>query len=574
MRQCDALALRLNDRVTRNTGFGPDDLRALAGPRSFERGRGYLDAVTAMEVGDGWITATVHGTTAYAVELSLGGPDGLGGECDCPYGVEGNFCKHLVALGLTVLAREDTLPQQRDRARTRTQQLDVWLAGLSKDELLDLVREQITENLQVRRRLELRAASARGDLTEVRTRIHELLDISPFAQYGYVEYTDARAYGEQAAQAVSALTALTSTGRAADAVSLSREAIRLLGEVQDGTDDSDGHLHNVGSALAEAHLDACRAARPDPTETARWLVGQVLNDLDDLTGLDPLDYAEVLGEQGMVTVRQLAVEAWHGNRTGWAEKYLMERLARAGDDVDTVVAVHAAALAPDGSTHLIIARELDAAGRRDESLRWAERGIREASGPDAPGIALVDYLCDRYTLAARPSDAVVLRRDALAAHRSLTAYQQLRTVAQAAGCWQAERERALALLRADAQQWQQSWRGGPALIDALLDDGDIATAWQAAAETGAHNRQWLALADQARTSRPSDALDVYLRLAEPLTKQTGNTVYEQLASLLLSIRDCHRRLGTEADFMSYLTALRAAHKRKRNLMRLIDQHGL
>lgn len=300
----------------------------------------------------------------------------------------------------------------------------------------------------------------------------------------------------------------------------------------------------------------------------------MLSDLDDLTGVDPLDYTDVLGEQGMVTVRQLAVEAWRGNRTGWAEKYLMERLARAGDDVDTVVAVHAADLAPDGSTHLVIARELDTAGRPDESLRWAERGVEEASGPVTPDIALVDYLCDRYTRADRLSDVVALRRDTLAARRSLTAYQQLRTAAQAADRWQAERERALALLRADAQQRQRSWYGGPVLIDALLDDEDIAAAWQAATETGAHDRQWLALADQARASRPSDALRVYLRLTEPLTKQTGNTIYEQLTSLLLSIRDCHRRLGTEDEFMSYAAALRAAQRRKRNLMRLLDQHGL
>ncbi|SCF59777.1 hypothetical protein [Streptomyces sp. Ncost-T10-10d] len=430
------------------------------------------------------------------------------------------------------------------------------------------------QDRQVRRRLELRAASAGGDLAEIRTRISELLDVTPFVRYGYVEYADARAYGEQAAQAVSAITALTSTGRAEDAIHLSREAMRLLSEVQDGIDDSDGRLSGVGTALAEAHLDACRTARPDPDETGQWLVRHVLNDLNDLTDIDPLEYADVLGEQGMVTVRQLAVEAWRGNRTGWAEKYLLERLARAGNDVDTVVAVHAADLAPGGSTHLVIARELDTAGRPDESLRWAERGIKEASGPVTPDIALVDYLCDRYTRADRLSDAVALRRVVLAAHRSLVAHQQLRTAAQSVGCWQAERERALALLRADAQRQQSSWYGGPVLIDALLDDEDIAAAWQAAAETGAHDRQWLALADQARTSRPSDALRVYLRLAEPLTKQTGNTIYEQLTNLLSSVRDCHRRLGTEDEYMSYVAALRAAHKRKRNLMRLLDRRGL
>ncbi|WP_326606676.1 SWIM zinc finger family protein [Streptomyces sp. NBC_01800] len=556
------------------TGFTEADLRALAGPRSFERGQGYLDAVTALEVGDGWVTATVHGTDAYEVELSLDEPEGLAGECDCPHGLDGNFCKHLVALGLTALARSESLPGQRTGARNRAQDLDAWLAALSRDELLALVREQIAEDRQVRRRLELRAASARGDLAEVRSRMRELFDVGRFARYGYVDYADARAYGEQAAQAVSAIAALTATGRAADAISLSREAMRLLSEVQDAIDDSDGHLGRVGAALAEAHLDACRVARPDPDETARWLVGHVLGDLDDLTAIDPLDYADVLGEQGLVTARELALEAWRGHRTGWAEKYLMEHLAKAAGDVDAVIAVHAADLARDGSTHLVIARELDTAGRPGDALRWAERGIDEASDTTTLAIGLVDYLCDRYTRSDRLPDAVALRRAHLAARRSLAAYQQLRTAALAADCWEAERGEALALLRADTAQRKRGWHGGPVLIDALLDDKDIDAAWQDATATGADDRQWLTLADEVRPIRPADALRVYRRLAGPLEKQTGNAVHEQLTRLLLSMRDCHRLLGTPDDFTAHLATVRAGQKRKRNLMRLLDRNGL
>ncbi|MGO4752479.1 hypothetical protein AB4212_28380, partial [Streptomyces sp. 2MCAF27] len=489
--------------------------------------------------------------------------------------MEGNFCKHLVALGLTVLARRESLPRQRQAARDRAQDLDGWLSGLSKDELLALVREQIAEDRQLRRRLELRAASARGDLAAVRARIRDLLDITPFAQYGYVEYADARAYADQAGQAVSAIGALTGSGRADDAITLAREAMKLLADAVESVDDSDGWLGQVGADLADAHLDACRAASPDPEELARWLVGHALGDVDDgLTDIDSLDYEDVLGDQGMAVLRKLAVEAWRGNRRGWAEKYLMERLAKAGGDVDAVIAVHAADLSPNGHTHLVIAHELDTARRPDEALRWAERGIRDTRDLAAVDNALVDYLCDRYTQADRLPDAVALRRDHFAARRTLLAYQQLRAAARAGDCWSAEREGALALLRADAEQQQHPRYGGPTLIDALLGDKDTDAAWQAATETGAHDQQWLTLADQGRAARPADALTVYRRLAEPLTKQTGNTTYEQLTSLLLSIRDCHRRLDTSDEFTTYLTALRADQKRKRNLMRLLDQHGL
>ncbi|MER5753308.1 hypothetical protein [Streptomyces sp. NPDC002088] len=549
-------------------------LKALAGARSFERGRGYLDAVSGVEVGDDWVTATVHGTERYAVELTLGGSAGPNGECDCPYGLEGNFCKHLVALGLTVLAQRESLPRQRKAARDRAEDLDAWLSGLSKDQLLVLVREQITEDRQLRRRLELRAASAGGDLAGVRARIRELLDIGPFAQYGYVEYADARAYADQAGQAVSAIGALTGSGRAADAITLTREAVRLLAEAVESVDDSGGWLGQVGADLADAHLQACRAARPDPEELARWLVGHVLGDFDDLTDIDPLDYEDMLGEPGMTVLQRLAVEAWRGNRTGWAEKYLMERLAKAGGDIDAVIAVHAADLADNGHTHLVIAHELDSAGRPDEALRWAERGVAEARDSSTVDSALVDYLCERYARADRLPDAVDLRRDQFRARRTLPAYQQLRAAARAADCWPAEREGALALLRTDAGRRERGWYGGPLLVDALLDDKDVDAAWQAATENGAHDRQWLTLADLARAVRPADALGVYLRLAEPLTKQTGNAVYQQLVSLLLSIRDCHRSLGTPDEFAEHVTTLRTAQKRKRNLLRLMEEHGL
>ncbi|GGW66973.1 SWIM zinc finger family protein [Streptomyces griseoloalbus] len=556
-------------------GLTETNLKKLAGVRSFERALGYLDAVSGVEVGDGWITASVHGTDRYEVELTLDGPGGLSGACDCPYGLEGNFCKHLVALGLTTLARPESLPRQRKAARERAQDLDEWLSALSKDELLALLREQLDEDRQVRRRLELRAASARGDLTAVRSRIRDLLDIGPFAQYGYVEYADARAYADQARQAVSAIGALTGSGRAADAITLAREAMRLLAEAVGSVDDSDGRLGQIGADLADAHLDACRAARPDPQELARWLVGHVLGDADDgLTDIDPLDYDDVLGEEGMAVLRKLAVEAWRRNRRGWAEKYLMERLAKAGGNIDAVIAVHAADLAPNGHTHLVIARELEAARRFDEALDWAERGIRDARDLSAVDTALVDHLCDRYARAGRIADAVTVRRDHFSARRSLLAYQQLRAAAWAADSWPAEREGALALLRADAERPRRSRYDGPVLVDALLDDKDVDAAWQAATETGAHDRQWLELADQARATRPADALGVYLRLAEPLTKETGNTAYERLVGLLLSIQDCHRRLGTEDEFAAHATALRTAHKRKRNLMRLLDEHGL
>lgn len=555
-------------------GFDEDELRRLAGSRSFERGLGYVSSVSALEIGERSITATVEGTDAYEVDLTEQA-NGLTGRCDCPYGQEGNFCKHCVAVGLTVLRQAGSVPRLRAAAASRGRQLTTWLESRSRDELLSLVKEHIAGNRNLRHRLELRAAAAGDDLSAVRERVLGLLDTRPFARYGYVEHADAHAYGLEAAEAVSALRTLTETGRATEAVEVARDAIEALARTYGEIDDSDGVIGNVANELAAAHLEACRTARPDPVRTADWLVDHLLGDLSDATDILLPDYADALGAAGLARAHERAAAALRDSPKGWAEKYLMEQLMRAEGSVDALIALRAADLAPSGATHLLIAQELERAGRPAEALEWAERGLREADPEHGPDSRLSDFVCERYTRAGRSADVLSIRRDVLLQRRSLAAYQDLRTAARAAGCWdETERTRALELLRADARPRKSLGPTGSALLDALLDDGDHDAAWEAATAGYADNRQWLALADLTRDDRPADVLAVYLRLIGPLLTQTGDATYEHLTELLLSARVCHRALGTEDAFTAYMATLRAEQKRKRKLMAILDQHGL
>ncbi|WP_435271171.1 SWIM zinc finger family protein [Streptomyces sp. 1222.5] len=554
-------------------GFGEGDLRALAGTRSFERGLGYLDAVSGLEVGEGSVTAVVHGTDVYEVELTLDGDEGVSGWCDCPHGQEGNFCKHCVAVGLTVLRRAKTIPHQRATARARGSGLEAWLSALSRDELQGLLREHIAEDRELRRRLELRAAAARSDLGTVRDRIIALIDPRPFARYGYIEYADASGYARQVAEAASALRALTADGQAVQAVGLAEESIRVLGEAYGEIDDSDGVVGEAAAAVAEAHLEACGVARPDSARLAEWLVGTVLDDSNDVTDLDPLDYADSLGPSGLARMRQLAVEALRRRPSGWAERYLTERLIKAEGDVDALVALHAQDLDPFGATHLLIAEELESAGRGDEALAWAERGLWECAAERYIDGRLVDYVCVRYVKTGRAADAVAVRRDRFRLERSLAAYRQLRSAARAVDCWEVERAAALATLEEDARCEHGCRYGGPVLIDALLDDGDVDAAW-GEASFRADDRQRERLADLSRETRPAEALGVYLRLVERSKEPTGDRAYEHLAQLLLGARDCHRALGTEEVFGVYLAGLRTELKRRRKLMSILDRHSL
>lgn len=183
-------------------------------------------------------------------------------------------------------------------------------------------------------------------------------------------------------------------------------------------------------------------------------------------------------------------------------------------------------------------------------------------------------MADRYAHHGCTADALTVRRDHFRADRSLHTYRALRTAARADNAWHTERPPALELLRTDAEEGRRArWGGGTVLIDALIDDDDPDAAWTAA-QDWAQPAQWLKLADHSAATRPADALAVYLRAVEERCRYTGDGNYAEIADLLSKARACHEVLGTLDDFTTHLAALRTGQKRKRNLIRILDQRGL
>jgi uncharacterized Zn finger protein len=135
-----------------DAAFTRDDLLALAGDRSFQRGERYLDQVRALRARRGALYATVYGSEPYRVRLGPGEPE-LSGRCTCLYAAEeGNFCKHLVAVGLAWLRGREAEDADGESA------LRDHLGGLSHGELVDLVLDAAAED----GRLELRLRADAG----------------------------------------------------------------------------------------------------------------------------------------------------------------------------------------------------------------------------------------------------------------------------------------------------------------------------------------------------------------------------------------------------------------------------
>jgi uncharacterized Zn finger protein len=141
-------------------GFGQLDLWRLAGKSSYERGEGYVEAVVDLRPTADGVRATVHGYEPYRVSLSWA--DGrLVGDCSCPYGAEGAFCEHCVAVGLNWIdgdtGEQPTAPSA-DELREYVQSLD-------HGTLVDLLCEQAADDEVLHQRLSLQAARDRNNGT-------------------------------------------------------------------------------------------------------------------------------------------------------------------------------------------------------------------------------------------------------------------------------------------------------------------------------------------------------------------------------------------------------------------------
>jgi uncharacterized Zn finger protein len=108
-------------------------------------------------------------------------------------------------------------------------------------------------------------------------------------------------------------------------------------------------------------------------------------------------------------------------------------------------------------------------------------------------------------------------------------------------------------------------------VRVFLWEGDPEGAWQAAVQGGCTRDLWLELADRRRAEHPEDALTVYRDHVEEVIGHKDKRAYQEAVRLIdETIRPLFAESGRPADFQAYIAEVRAAHKAKRNLMKLMD----
>ena len=562
----------------------PRVLRDRAGGVVFARGQQYVtDGRVHLRRHDGTsVDADVVGSETYEVEIEAVGR-GISAGCTCPFAEDGHFCKHMVATVLCWLEAEpgdrplgsetpghdappeldgdvDPTGQQDGQAQLRS-----FLAAQPTERLVELLLEagrrdpMFAARLAVEAGGEGRPGGARGsalDELPLRRALVDAVSIEDFIDYG-----EAWDYFWGIGEVLDAVDDLTDAGFAPSAARLALFAMELLDEFGGGVDDSGGGLVEAIARIEEIHLRASRHDDVDVEALAETLLHHAVTSDYDVFYDAPAQYAGILGESGLRHYRSLVEQRWREVPDGlgpydgdrFALTHLREQAAEALGGANLLLEVLRETENGPYDT-LRIAQLLHREGRAQEALDCLEKALeagtrdgrlkelaaeihREAGRVDAAGQLLWENFTDR------PGDLT---------------YRALKVgTRDDFARW---REQAITVLQ--APEHDVRGRDWTALVSALLGEGDVDRAWEAALEGGCRGDLWLRLARERAREHPAEALPVLLQEANRAIEAKQRRAYREAAVLLVEARKLAERSDGVEAFHARVQALREQHRNR------------
>ncbi len=554
-------------------------VRQMTGAAYFARGwRYYQDGhVSSIEGQGDVVRAVVSGSHDYAVELTWG-EQRVDYSCDCPLGMDGEFCKHCVATALAWLNRPAQTKGKQNDELTLAQAEEI----LRAEDPMVLVRtliEWAQDDDRLRERVLLYAARRLGPDAAI-TAAYRAFQ-KAVKTHGFVHYREAAGWASGVDDAIDAIEQLLVEGHATAVVDLSESGLQDLAAALESLDDSDGYLSGLRDRLQELHFKACEVSRPDPLALAKRLFQYEFHSELDIFYGAAAQYATILGAQGLAAYRKLAEVEWRkvpvqtaeaGTRSGDYFKitHIMLALARASGDVDELIGVMSRDLSW-AYCFVAIAEVCREAGRSAEALLWAEKGL--AAFPEQTDRRLREFAAQEYHRLGRHDDAMKLMWAMFAERQCLETYQKLVTHAQQAKRGEAWREKALAAIRAGIAQANMNAKrvDHSLLVEIFLHEADAEGAWTEATAGGCSDALWRQLAGAREKDHPAESAPVYFRLAERALVAVNNSRYDESVRLLVKAAAVMNRLGQRDEAVRQIEAMRLKYKAKRNFGKLLDQ---
>lgn len=405
----------------------------------------------------------------------------------------------------------------------------------------------------------LAAASPADRLAALRVLVDDDLRTRRFL--GYRQSID---WANDAAPVVEALSAEADVSPSRELLVLVERAVSHVVKVILKADDSAGTIGDLASDLLGIHGRLCDSGVADPAALARWMVKFGCDDQDFFT-VDPVRYSDALGDHGVQLFRAAIEKRPHTRENEFAVKYAIQRLAILDGDAKRLVELLGGDLS---SPHQFIrvAEAMLELQRPDDAVSWARRGIESTTGWQVA--QLYEILARDLAGSGHTADLLDLRREHHTRMASASTYSSLRQAAIANDAWPAEVEAARSILGA---------RDRGALIDVLLADGEIESAWQLATSDNdwyAGDQRWAVLAEAREATNPAASLGAYMRLVESALRTADKNAYRAAVGYLKRARRAANAAELSADLDEYISSLRELHRRRPTLIQMLDKAGM
>lgn len=542
-------------------------LLMVAGDRVYGRAEDYVRYVRGLRITAEKASASVQAKRVYAVELDWSGPQ-PDGSCTCPHHSDGNFCKHLVAVGLAVIDSGGV-----DDATQMASTLEATVQAMEVDELRELVMTLAQRDGEVRRILEVRATAASGDDTAAKAEFEAYVrDALEFR--GFVDYRESYAVAQEASEVLDELENHLNAGSAELVRPALLCALTLLRAITEQADDSSGAIGGECERAADLYAQACRLGEPDPAELAQWLATFRATSPGWPT-LVLADFVDVFDDHALAIYRAAVADldrqnAGHDHWSRFEIDAMLLELADHDGDVDRAIELLNEREHPQYGA---IVTRLRAAGRDDAVVEWIDRAVAEGrvSGQGGGNEYWLSptSVAETYRGLGRIDDAIAVLRTDFGRHATVHAYQSL--LVFAATIDRADTERTWALDH--ARELAGSSGSGSVLVQLALSEGDVDAAWEAADRHGP-GWAWQELATRGAEARPVAAADLYRPQLENDLQRPNTRLYPGIAATLATMAELYERGGRSADFALIIAKIRQDYGRRPSLMKALRAKGL
>ena len=487
--------------------------------------------------------------------------------------------------------------------------LQAFLAAHSQADLVALLLDLAQRFPEVRDALAVRQMLASDDAGKLEAEVLGRI-ISATTEPGWRNRWDGDGYAPDYAPVYNGLKLLLNRGHADAVVRLGEHFLEAgISQVEQSHDEGE-----TAAAVAMC-LDVVFAALPasslEPDEQLSWAIDALLRDDYSLcdSALHVLDEPyqseawSVVADELLNRLERLPAAAGDFQREYRRRRvtdFAILALEQAGRAEEIIPLCEREARA--GGSYQRVVERLLAAGRPAEAEQWARTGIA-STAREYPGVAssLRELLCSLRGEAGDWAMVAALRAEVFFDSPSLATLRALEASAAQAGLAQAVRAAALHYLETGQQPqrvarsvggavippWPLSETGIPPaerryplqfpqlglLIELAISEGRPADVlrWYDRRGTAPHapiNDD--SVADAVARAYPERAAAIWQALAEARIAQTSPAAYEEAALFLRKLRRVWVGLGKAAEWRAHVEELRAANRRKRRLIEMLD----